>query len=138
MEAQVDGSYKILNSSCNKYLRLESGSTADGASVGIKNDFGTDAFKWYFQPADCATGAVLSATNASFGFEARASEGRAKLQWITNTGYITDYFEIERINAQGNFDVLGRQNAEGNNDMKSYSFTDNDPLDGDNFYRINS
>ena len=135
---QPDGSYKIVNTTCNKYLRVESASTADGASVGIKNDFGSDAFKWFFQPADCFTGAILSSTNATFGFEARASEGRAKLQWITNTGYKNDYFEIERLNANGSFDILGRQNAYAGDDMKSYTFTDNDPLDGDNFYRINS
>jgi hypothetical protein len=136
--AQTDGSYKILNATCNKYLRVEGPSTADGANVGIKNDFGTDAFKWFLQPANCTTGAALSATNATFGFEARASEGRARLQWITNTGYKTDYFEVERMNAQGNFAVLGRQNSEVSKDMTSYTFTDNDPLDGDNLYRISS
>jgi hypothetical protein len=136
--AQTDGSYKILNTTCNKYLRVESASTADGASVGIKNDFGTDAFKWYFQAADCTTGAVLSATNATFGFEARASEGRAKLQWVTNTGDKTDYFTVERLNPQGSFDVLDRQNAFATNDTKYYTFTDNDLLEGDNLYRINT
>ena len=137
LEPQTDGSYKILNATCNKYLRVESASTADGASVGIKNDFGSDAFKWHFQATNC-TAAALSATNTTFGFEARAAEGRTKLQWITNTGYKNDYFEVERLNANGNFDILGRQNAYAGDDMKSYTFTDNDPLDGDNFYRINS
>ena len=137
LELQTDGTYKLLNATCNKYLRVESASTADGANVGIKNDFGSDAFKWFFQEANCTIGAA-STTNTSFGFEARASEGRAKLQWITNTGYKNDYFEVERLNANGNFDILGRQNAYAGDDMKSYTFTDNDPLDGDNFYRINS
>jgi hypothetical protein len=138
LEPQTDGSYKILNATCNKYLRVDNSSTADGASVGIKNDFGTNAFKWFLQATSGCTAPLLSATNATFGFEARASEGRAKLQWITNTGYKTDYFEVERMNAQGNFVILGRQNAEVSKGMTSYTFTDNDPLDGDNLYRINS
>ena len=132
----TEGFFKIRF--CDKGLRVESSSTADGANVGIKNDFGTDAFKWFVQEAGCTNGEILSATNATFGFEARASEGRAKLQWITNTDYKNDYFEIERLNANGNFDILGRQNTYAGDDMKSYTFTDNDPLDGDNFYRINS
>jgi alpha-tubulin suppressor-like RCC1 family protein len=135
---QTGGFYKIVNTTCNKYLRVEGSSTANGANVGIKNDFGTDAFLWYFQAVDCLFGTPLSATSEVLGFEARASEGRAKLQWITNTGYKNDYFEVERLNANGSFDVLARQNTEGGTDLKSYSFTDNDPLDGDNFYRINS
>ncbi len=81
---------------------------------------------------------LVSATNATFSFEARAAGGRAKLQWVTNTSDKTDYFEIERLNAKGDFDVLGRLNTEGGTDLKSYNFTDNDPLEGDNFYRINS
>ena len=135
---QTDGSYKMLNTTCNKYLRVESGSTADGANVGIKNDFGSDVFKWYFQEADCSTGAVLSAKSKTFSFEVSASEDRAKLQWVTNTGYKTDYFEIERLNANGSFDILSRQNAYATKDMQYYTFTDNDPFDGDNFYRINT
>ncbi len=138
LEAQADGSYKILNQTCNKYIRVEGSNLADGHEVGVKNDFGADSFKWFVKEADCTTGAALSATAATFSFEARADEGRAKLQWITNTSDKTDYFEIERLNQQGNFEVLGRQNAEGGSDLKSYTFTDNSPYDGDNFYRINT
>jgi Ricin-type beta-trefoil lectin domain-like/Secretion system C-terminal sorting domain/Bacterial Ig-like domain (group 2) len=137
-QAGVGSYFKIRNLTCNKYLRVESGSTADGASVGIKNDFGTDAFIWSLQLANCTTGAALSATSETFAFEARASEGRAKLQWITNTGFKNDYFEVERLNANGSFEVLNRLNTEGGTELKSYTFTDNDPLEGDNFYRINA
>jgi hypothetical protein len=56
--AQTDGSYKILNQTCNKYIRLESGSSADGASVGVKNDFGTDAFKWIIGEAATKQGRI--------------------------------------------------------------------------------
>jgi alpha-tubulin suppressor-like RCC1 family protein len=139
IELQSDGYFKIYNVSCQRYLRVEGGSTADGANVGIKNDFGTDAFKWSFKETVCEPSPIgASLSPQTFGFEARASEGRAKLQWITNTGFKTDYFEIERLNANGSFEVLNRVNTEGGTDLKSYTFTDNDPLDGDNFYRINA
>jgi hypothetical protein len=138
VETQADGSYKLRNATCNKYLRVESGSTADGANVGIKNDFGTDVFKWFFEEADCATGEVLASKKALFSFEAHASEGRAQLQWVTNTGYKTDYFEIERLNVRGEFEVLERKNVYATNDTKYYTFTDNTPMEGDNFYRIHT
>jgi hypothetical protein len=61
-DMQTDGSYKLFNTSCQKYLRLESGSAADGASVGIKNDFGTNAFKWLIQEAACPSSNIATAS----------------------------------------------------------------------------
>jgi hypothetical protein len=78
-------------------------------------------------------------TTQVFTFEAQAVEGRAKLQWVTNTGFNNDYFNIERLNPQGDFETLDKQNAyTGMEGLKSYTFTDDNPLEGDNFYRINT
>jgi hypothetical protein len=78
-------------------------------------------------------------TKETFAFDAVSDNGRAKLQWLSNTGYKNDYFVVERINAQGTFDALDKQNAyTGDAELNTYSFTDNNPLDGDNFYRINT
>jgi hypothetical protein len=106
--------------------------------VSSATDTNDDFSKWLIDSVSCTTPVVASATAETFGFEARASEGRTKLQWITNTGYKNDYFELERLNANGSFDILSRQNAYATKDMQYYTFTDNNPLDGDNFYRINS
>jgi Ricin-type beta-trefoil lectin domain-like/PA14 domain/Secretion system C-terminal sorting domain len=302
LEIQADDSYKIYSETCNKPLRLEGGSFADGASVGIKTDLGTESFKWFIQESPCAlplctqngqiqverwlnytstafplivptseptavvtqsdtegpwnyadnfftrvkgyirpsesgnytfnvtgddqaefflsngtspsamtrraytanwTGSTEytkyptqtsnlialkanqlyyfeirhkditsgdvwrlswktpsnatfqpittqflasacsnlsqgSATQETVGFEARAVEGRAKLQWFTNAGYKNDYFEVERLNTQGSFDVLDRQNATATNDVAYYTFNDYNPFEGDNFYRIHT
>ena len=54
-EKQSDGSYKIKNLTCNTYIRVEGSNNADGHEVGIKNDFGSDAFKWFIREAPCAS-----------------------------------------------------------------------------------
>ena len=138
-QIQADGSFKLFKypqAICNKLVLRVANNTSE--IVSSATDTNDDFSKWLIDSVSCTTPAVASATAETFGFEARASEGRTKLQWITNTGYKNDYFEVERLNANGSFDILGRQNTYAGDDMKSYTFTDNNPLDGDNFYRINS
>jgi alpha-tubulin suppressor-like RCC1 family protein len=136
-DLQSDGSYKILNQSCNKYIRVAGSNPADGHEVGIKNDFGTDTFKWLVQEAACPTPNVALVGNETFIFDAQAVEGRALLQWATKASDKIDYFNVERLNAQGDFEILDKQNANTDNAaLKSYTFTDVNPLEGDNFYRI--
>ncbi len=76
-------------------------------------------------------------TREVFTFETKAEYNQAKLQWITNTGYQNDYFEVERLNAQSNFESLDKINAHtGNDALKVFDFTDAQPMEGDNYYRI--
>jgi alpha-tubulin suppressor-like RCC1 family protein len=77
-------------------------------------------------------------TNESFIFDAYAVEGRAQLHWVTKNDLIQDYFIVERLNENGIFDILNKQNAVGKGDLQAYTYTDNTPLDGDNYYRINT
>jgi Ricin-type beta-trefoil lectin domain-like/Secretion system C-terminal sorting domain len=93
-------------------------------------------------PLDVLNGPCTNAvqglsTAQSLTFEAQAVEGRAKLQWITKGMDNIDYFAIERMDEKGNFDVLDKQNGYPNStELQSYTFTDNNSLEGDNFYRI--
>jgi hypothetical protein len=76
--------------------------------------------------------------NYTFAFEARAEGNTAKLHWVTNAGTNTDYFEIQKANTQGQFETLEKKNAHNTEGVQSYTFIDNNPLEGDNFYRINT
>ena len=53
-----------------------------------------------------------------------ALTGRAKLQWVTNSGFKTDYFAIERMDEKGEFKTLETQNAETKEGLNVYTFTD--------------
>lgn len=60
------------------------------------------------------------------------------LQWGTASEVNTSHFDIERSSDGRNFSsVLGKTPAAGNSTtVKNYSFTDNSPLKGANYYRI--
>ncbi len=76
-------------------------------------------------------------SNQIFTFEAKAELNQAKLLWVTNTGHQNDYFEVERLNAAGQFEMLDVINANSDNDeVKAFDFTDSKPLQGENDYRI--
>ena len=60
-----------------------------------------------------------------------------RLEWQTVGGVRIDFFEIERSDDSRNFDALGSIN--GNRDSApthSYSFIDQQPLNGINYYRL--
>lgn len=66
---------------------------------------------------------------------ATAKQQTAEIQWsVTNTSGIL-YFDVERSANGSNFSPVGSVKI---NDSKSYSFTDNLPLQGINYYRVKS
>jgi hypothetical protein len=61
----------------------------------------------------------------------------AVLNWSTSMERNNDYFQVERSADGRNFKEIGRQDAKGNSDiLQHYTYTDNAPLAGTNFYRI--
>jgi hypothetical protein len=65
------------------------------------------------------------------------TSGQVKIEWETAQESNTKIFDIERIGNGGGWQVIGSVQAAGNSEIeKSYSFEDNNPLKGTNFYRI--
>jgi hypothetical protein len=61
----------------------------------------------------------------------------AILNWSTSMEKSNDYFQVERSADGRNFKEISRQDAKGNSDvLQHYTYTDNAPLSGTNFYRI--
>lgn len=60
-----------------------------------------------------------------------------ELQWQTASEDNSDRFDIERSADGRNFEAIGFVKAHGTSaDINNYSFTDKDPLTGNNFYRL--
>ena len=94
----------------------------------IQSQFLASGCKDFFQPLQ---------SKAQFAFEAKANINEAKLNWLSNGGLRNDYFAIERSSATSDFATLEVVNAKGiNGDLKDFNFTDKNPFEGDNFYRI--
>lgn len=70
-------------------------------------------------------------------FEAQLINKDVLLQWSTSSEQNTSHFDIERSADGNNFSVIGNVNAAGNSSSTiNYSFPDNDPVTGNNFYRL--
>ncbi|MFT3681787.1 MAG: T9SS type A sorting domain-containing protein [Ferruginibacter sp.] len=70
-------------------------------------------------------------------FSALRNYGSNKLSWTTSQETNSSYFAVERSNDGRNFKSIGQVTAAGNsNDERTYSFIDNTPSKGINYYRL--
>lgn len=59
------------------------------------------------------------------------------LEWTTASEIQNDYFDIERSSDAGTFEIIGRVSGAGNSQVVTrYTFTDEQPLNGLNYYRL--
>jgi hypothetical protein len=59
------------------------------------------------------------------------------LSWETASELNNDYFDIERKNENNTWETIGKVNGAGNsNTFNTYTFTDDEPMEGENFYRL--
>jgi endo-1,4-beta-D-glucanase Y len=70
-------------------------------------------------------------------FEGKSNPGYNRLTWATISEINTAYFLIERAGSDGNYDVIGRVEANGNtNAISEYNFTDRSIPAGGAYYRL--
>ncbi|MBS1667638.1 MAG: T9SS type A sorting domain-containing protein [Bacteroidetes bacterium] len=70
-------------------------------------------------------------------FAAKKQDLSVLLQWTTITEVNTDHFDIQRSVTGGGFTTIGTLKAKGSPSVPTdYSFTDNSPLDGTSYYRL--
>ena len=74
----------------------------------------------------------------SLTMEAKAEPNRTYIEWVSNTGFKTDYFTVEKVNnATGTFEKLETVNSTSKDDSPThYATYDNNPTEGDNIYRV--
>lgn len=81
------------------------------------------------------TGGTLPIT--IFSFDAIKQNSSVKLNWVTATEINSNYFDVQASSNGTNWTSLGTVKAAGNSSIKQqYTFTDNSPLKGINYYRL--
>ncbi len=86
--------------------------------------------------------AVLSYENSPLpidllNFSAKLLNGEIELGWATAAEINNDYFTIERSNDGNKWEVIGYVQGAGNsNHVIHYDYTDQNPLEGVNYYRL--
>ena len=72
-----------------------------------------------------------------FSFEAFRKNRSVAMQWITNTGWKNNYFELEHSTDGEHFESIAKvMNDDLTDDLTFYSDIDNTPALGDNLYRV--
>jgi hypothetical protein len=134
---QADGTYKMKNKTCGKVIKVNGGSYNDGAPVVLWDDFGAEYFKWRIEEVACTAAHYLSSSDV-LRMDANAENNRSRIEWMNNTGYKTDYFEVQKVdNNTGDYKTLEVVNATlKTNELKQYIVYDNSPSEGDNTYRV--
>ena len=70
-------------------------------------------------------------------FEAIKSEEHALLRWTTSSETNTGYFEVQKSRDARNWVAIGKTPAsKESNQLLPYSYSDNNPFDGANYYRL--
>jgi len=120
-----------------KTLSVPSGGTYM-VSIKLKNDKSNEL--WQIKNGDVTTclrtltplPVELSAFSATV-----TSDMKVKVDWTTQTELNNDYFTLERSADGNSFEQLARVQGGGTVlTPKFYSFTDNSPLHGENYYRL--
>ncbi len=69
-------------------------------------------------------------------FDAFKNKTNVQLSWKTTNEINTSYFMIQHSDNGNTFNDIGKVEAENTSGNNEYSFTDEKPVNGDNFYRL--
>ena len=141
--------FKIECTSNGHYLLTHHSSGFKVDAAGANNySFGTNVILWQtmqttsqqWDIVEVACNVPVTNTNSSkiFEFDAVSETNRIKLNFMTNTGVNTDYYDFKKLNTiSGTFETVEIVNNKiYDKSVQSYSIYDNNPKEGDNFYRI--
>ncbi|MDZ7879245.1 MAG: T9SS type A sorting domain-containing protein [Saprospiraceae bacterium] len=73
----------------------------------------------------------------TLNLNAQAESSKARLTWVNNTGFLNDYFILQKLNpTTGVFEDMRTLNTRPSEDIEYYTDFDNAPSVGDNIYRV--
>ena len=118
----------------SSWLDLGGVGTSNGSGSITSSNFA--AFNTYFTLANALNG--INPLPVEFlSFNAKPVQNHVLLDWSTATEVNSDFYEVERSRDGVNFKPIGKVTAAGfSTTVKSYSFKDNAPLNGVNYYRL--
>ena len=83
------------------------------------------------------TASSVSVTPALImSFDGQVVNNTADLTWVMENETNSKWFVIERSGDLGGYDSIGVVNGLNNNNMTTYTFADNNMLNGNNYYRL--
>ncbi len=138
IECAQNGLFRIVHRASGKVLDVANSSLSDGANIQIKGYTGATSQLWEIVAVNCASTGSYLTNNDITTVDARAELNRTRIEWVNNTGFKNDYFEVEKMNMQsGKFEMQSMVNNASETDaVEHYIAFDNNPVDGENIYRL--
>ena len=104
---------------------------SDGREGGLSFQFSN------IQSCLSQTNPLASNNTALLSLFAHAEYQRARIEWVNNTGYKNDFFVVQKLNTQGEFEDIHVTNSIlPTRELQYFTFYDNNPAEGENIYRI--
>jgi hypothetical protein len=128
----------------NTNVSVPSGSITVGGTVDVGNGSNLSGCAGCFHSGGSCTGPASFCSNSVLPITLLTFEGKAfgsviTLEWTTATELNFDRFVVERSGGGHTFSEIGSVAGHGTgNELNDYSFNDEMPLEGSNYYRLRS
>jgi Ricin-type beta-trefoil lectin domain-like/Secretion system C-terminal sorting domain len=133
-----EGYYVITAKHSGKAIDVKGISTADGANIQQYTKNGGANQQWLITDKTCPSGTVPLLASQIYTADGYREANKSIITWVSNAAD-ADYFTVEKMDKNGNFETLDKINAKpisAVSDKNYYVFNDNQPFEGENTYRI--
>jgi glucose/arabinose dehydrogenase len=133
----IDGYYKIVVTHSNFALAVLNASTANGAQLVQNTPNGSFEQQWKVDEVVCPAGVASLVSSDILSINAYRDGKKGVITWLSTINHNKDYFVIERLNSTvfEKLDVVNTSYGKVG-ETQYYSFTDSEPNESENFYRI--
>ena len=121
-----------------KYIDVKDNSTANGAEIIQNAKTNNTSQQWTVGEIGCPSGTIELLAAQIYTADGYREGRKGIVTWISNASD-ADYFIVEKLGKNGDFETLDKVNAKPVNDISDknyYAFADNQAADGENTYRI--
>jgi Ricin-type beta-trefoil lectin domain-like/Secretion system C-terminal sorting domain len=132
------GYYFISARHSGKYLTVSGNSTALKANIVQAPKNGATSQQWTVSSVTCPVGTIALLASQIYTVDGYREGKKGIITWVSNASD-ADYFMVEKLDKNGDFETLDVVNAKPLNDFSPtnyYSHTDNKTFEGENTYRI--
>jgi glucose/arabinose dehydrogenase len=134
----ANGYYTITARHSGKVLDVYGFSNANNAAIVQFTKLGQTNQQWTVEAVGCPSGTVALAASQIYAAEGYREGRKGIVTWVSNAAD-ADYFIVERLNKNGDFETLEKLDAKPVNavtEKNYYSYTDKQTFDGENTYRV--
>lgn len=135
-EKNTEGYYVITAKHSGKVLDIKNASTANMANLIQWTKHGGLNQQWLVSEVACPANTQNLESIQDIVFAGHLENKSAVLQWAVKSSDLTDYYELEKADAAGEFKVLTIVNGNSQEEVRAFSYTDENLSEGDNIYRL--